>query len=320
MDLVSKSPVVRVLGLTRATYGKTLALVLALVAVLSAGISCISDTAESLHAQTEIRNPTDCVSKSCGGPLHRLDRQPTTLRAAPVIAAAFPHAANAKYLHGPRAGISETRGITPAGRSILLGSPRRYSEFPAAMPAVRLPSLSYADGRTTPRGLSNISFGAGANPDAPQAFILLLKNDASTDEAVAARAYISGISSPIFGPGKGTTLDFRPGSDPDPPDSTWATPRTALTAPADETDTFTVPSRVGTTISGAPPGSSEPAHCGRPPRINLSDLDGSVQPRPGHHRLRRPISHHRHGRIHRGQLRSHDDASHHHRTGSGKTL
>ena len=224
---------------------------------------CSSLVLESPASQTqqtrsrqkrESGNPTECVSKSCVGPLHRHNREPTTLRVVPVIVAALPHAANAKYPHGPRAGISETGGITPAGRSILLGPPRRHSDFPASMPAIRLPSLSYPDGRTTPRGLPNISFGAGANPDAPQDFILLLKNDASAGKAVAARAYTSRISSPIFDPGKATTLDFWPGSDPDPPESTWATARTTLTAPADETDTLTVPSRVGTTISGAPPG------------------------------------------------------------------
>ena len=122
------------------------------------------------------------------------------------------------------------------------------------MPASGIPSLSYAYSRTGFSGLSNISYGAGANPDAPPAFILLLKNDAITDEAVAARAYTSGISSPIFVPGKGTALDFRPSPDPDPPDPTWETVRPSLTAPADETDTVTLPSRVGTTISGAPPG------------------------------------------------------------------
>ena len=271
MDIVSKSPVVRTLGLARAAYGKTLAVALALVVVLSAGISCISDTAESLQAQTEIGNPTDCVSKSCVEPLHRHNREPTTLRVVPVIVAALPHAANAKYPHGPRAGISETGGITPAGRSILLGPPRRHSDFPASMPAIRLPSLSYPDGRTTPRGLPNISFGAGANPHAPQAFILLFKNGASTDEAVAAHAYTSRISSPIFDPGQGTTLDFRPGSDPDPPDPTFGKGRTTLTAPADETDTLTAPSRVRTTISGAPPGRpNRPIAAGRQDSIFVS--------------------------------------------------
>ena len=122
------------------------------------------------------------------------------------------------------------------------------------MPAVGLPILSYADDWTTPSGLSNISFGAGANSDALPAFTPLLKNDASTAEVAAARAHTSRTSSPIFDPGNATTLDFQPSPDPDPPNPTRGTARTALTTPADETDTLTVPSRVGTTISGAAPG------------------------------------------------------------------
>ena len=139
------------------------------------------------------------------------------------------------------------------------------------MPASGIPSLSYAYSRTGFSGLSNISYGAGANPDAPPAFILLLKNDAITDEAVAPRAYISGISSPIFGPGPATTIDFRQSPDPDPPDPTLGTTRTALTAPADETDTLTAPSRVRTTISGAPPGRpNRPIAAGRQDSIFVS--------------------------------------------------
>ena len=139
------------------------------------------------------------------------------------------------------------------------------------MPAFGLPSVSYAESRTTPSDLSDISFGADANPDAPPAFILLLKNDAFSDEAVAPRAYISGISSPIFGPGQATTIDFRQSPDPDPPDPTLGTTRTALTAPADETDTLTAPSRVRTTISGAPPGRpNRPIAAGRQDSIFVS--------------------------------------------------
>ena len=225
-----------------------------MVWVLYAGISCTPDTADSLQANTGIRGTTECVSNSCAGPLHRHDQKPTTLRTAPEIAAAFPHAVNFNNSHGPRAGVSETRRRTPAGHSIPLGPPRRHSELAAAMPASGIPSLSYAYSRTGLSGLSNISFGAGANPDAPPAFILLLKNDAFSDEAVVPRAYISGISSPIFGPDQATTIDFRQSPDSAPPHSTWATSWPSLTTPADETDTFTVPSRVGTTISGAPPG------------------------------------------------------------------
>ena len=124
------------------------------------------------------------------------------------------------------------------------------------MPDSGLPSLSYAYSRTGFSGLSNISFGTGAYPDAPPAFILLSKNDASTDEVVTNYANTPGIGSPILDPGNAPTLDFRPSPDPDPdpPDPTLGTARTALTTLADETDTLTVPSRVGTTIGGTPPG------------------------------------------------------------------
>ena len=124
------------------------------------------------------------------------------------------------------------------------------------MPDSGLPSLSYAYSRTGFSGLSNISFGTGAYPDAPPAFILLSKNDASTDEVVTNYANTPGIGSPILDPGNAPTLDFRssPDPDPDPPDPTLGTARTALTTLADQTDTLTVPSRVGTTIGGTPPG------------------------------------------------------------------
>ena len=48
--------------------------------------------------------------------------------------------------------------------------------------------------------------------------------------------------------------DFQPSPDPDPPEPTRGTARTSLITPEDETDTLTVPSRVGATISGAAPG------------------------------------------------------------------
>ena len=188
------------------------------------------------------------------------------------------------------------------------------------MPAVGLPILSYVDDWTTPSGLSNISFGAGANPDALPAFTPLLKNDASTAETVATRAHTSRTSSPIFDPGNATTLDFQPSPDPDPTDPTRGTARTALITPEDETDTLTVPSRVGTTISGAAPGRPKPAHCGRSSRINPGNLDGSVQLRPGHRRLRRSISHHRHRAIHGSQLLRHGNSSHHHQAVPGEKV
>ena len=89
--------------------------------------------------KTGIRGPTKCVSKSCAGPLHRLDRQPTTPRATPVTAAAFPHTANFKLSHWTGAGVSESRIMKPAGRSIPLGPPRRHSEFPAVIPRLWAP-------------------------------------------------------------------------------------------------------------------------------------------------------------------------------------
>ena len=225
-----------------------------MVGVLSAGISCISGTAEPLHAQAEIGNPTGCVSKWFAGPLHGHEKKTTTLGPASKIATAFRYAANAVHPHEPLAGISEPREIRPTGLCFPLGPPLRRPGLVAAMPAVGLPILSYADDWTTPSGLSNISFGAGANPGALSAFTPLLKNDASTPEVAAARAHTSRTSSPIFDPGNATTLDFQPSPDPDPPNPTRGTARTALTTPADETDTLTVPSRVGTTISGAAPG------------------------------------------------------------------
>ena len=225
-----------------------------MVGVLSAGISCISGTAEPLHAQAEIGNPTGCVSKWFAGPLHGHDKKTTTLAPASKIATAFPHAANAVHPHEPLAGIFEPREIRPTGLCFQLGPPLRRPGLVAAMPAVGLPILSYADDWTTPSGLSNTSFGAGANPDALPAFTPLLKNDASTPEVAAARSHTSRTSSPIFDPGNATTLDFQPSPDPDPPNPTRGTARTALTTPADGTDTLTVPSRVGATISGAAPG------------------------------------------------------------------
>ena len=244
---------------------------MALVWVLYAGLSCTPDTADSLQAKTGIRGTTECVSNSCAGPLHRYDQKPTTLRTAPEIAANLPHAANFKNSHWNMAGVSRTRRIKSPGRSITSRPQLRHPESAAAMPAFGLPSVSYAESRTTPSDLSDISFGADANPHAPQAFILLFKNGASTDEAVAAHAYTSRISSPIFDPGQGTTLDFRPGSDPDPPDPTFGKGRTTLTAPADETDTLTAPSRVRTTISGAPPGRpNRPIAAGRQDSIFVS--------------------------------------------------
>ena len=225
-----------------------------MVGVLSAGISCISGTAEPLHAQAEIGNPTGCASKWFAGPLHGHDKKTTTLGPASKIATAFPNAANAVHPHEPLAGIFERREIRPTGLCFRLGPPLRRPELVAAMPAVGLPILSYADDWTTPSGLSNISFGAGANPGALPAFTPLLKSDASTPEVAAARSHTSRTSSPIFDPGNATTLDFQPSPDPDPPNPTRGTARTALTTPADGTDTLTVPSRVGATISGAAPG------------------------------------------------------------------
>ena len=116
--------------------------------------------------------------------------------------------------------------------------------------------------------MHHISSGTSTNPAAPQAFIPLSEKDPSTDDA---RAYTSRISYPIFGPGKGTILDFWPGSDSDPPHSTWAMYWPSLTTPADETGTFTVPARVGTTISGAPPGRpNRPIAAGRQDSIFVS--------------------------------------------------
>ena len=223
---------------------------MALVWVLYAGTSCTPGTTDSLQAKGEIRGPKECVSKSWAGPPGRDDRFPIIPGTAQEIEAAFPSAAS--YNHCQWAGILENRRNKSPVRSIASGPPLPHQGSPGALPNSEFPSLSYAYRWDGFRGLSNFSFGASANPATPPAFMPLLKKGATHDETVTTRAYTSRISSSNFYSGKPTTSGFRAGSDP--PGPAWATAKTALTSSADETGTLEWPSRVGTTINGAPPG------------------------------------------------------------------